>query len=235
MVPEASGPLTFQVLRQTKRRHVDANPFAHLIDENEDAAVDSASLVRMTGRLIYKVAEPKKIYGDSDTFYEAKSRRKVRDVLIRVMKTEAPIQFGLAVRRVIAFWDFNRVTDRARAAVEDIRNMIPQADRPVLIDGYLWQPEQFPADYEYFRVPRDDESNPPRGVEEIPAIEIANAAAAVLKQQIALPQEDLARETAKLLGFGRVTDNIASYMNTGIALLHQMERCVIENGQVRLA
>jgi hypothetical protein len=55
-----------------------------------------------------------------------------------------------------------------------------------------------------------------RAVEYLPIEEIANLAREILKQQISLPFEDLAREMARPFGFDRTSQAIASRMKNGI-------------------
>ena len=184
------------------------------------------------GMQVYRLTSTEKQYGDPESFYEAKSRRQIREVLLRVVKREAPIQVDLAVKRVIACWGFARVTSRAQSLVEEILPLIAEQERPMLIDGLLWRIDQNPAEYASFRVPAEDE--PPRKAEEIPAIEYANAATQVLTLQIGLPMEALVREVAKLFGFTRISSKVQNSVDDGIALLASRGGCVVKDGLVTL-
>ncbi len=174
---------------------------------------------------------PAKIYGDAESFYESKSRRQIRDLLLRIVKREAPIMPDVLMKRIVMCWGFARLTSRAQSHIEEILAALPEADRPVIAEGLVWRNDQNPAEYGSFRVP-GEEDDQPRKAEEIPAIEYANAAMMVVTQQIGLPTEALVRETAKLFGFGRVTAKVQAGVEAGIRQLTDRGRCVVKDGMV---
>lgn len=63
---------------------------------------------------------------------------------------------------------------------------------------------------------------------------MANAAAAVLKQQISLPMSDLIRETARLFGFQRTGSQVEQFVQEGIELFNSKGCMVIEGEHARL-
>ena len=73
-----------------------------------------------------------------------------------------------------------------------------------------------------------------RDASELPLPEVANAAARVLARHVALSAEDLARETARQFGFGRLGNQVRSVMDAGIARLVQQGRAVMQQDRVRL-
>ncbi len=85
-----------------------------------------------------------------------------------------------------------------------------------------------------FRVPAADDPDP-RKAEEIPPVEIANAAAQVLREQFGLSVEELERETANRFGMSRLSTKVSQPMNNGIWVLQSRGGCEIEDGQVTLA
>ncbi len=85
-----------------------------------------------------------------------------------------------------------------------------------------------------FRVPAADDPDP-RKAEEIPPVEIANAAEQVLREQFGLPVEELERETANRFGISRLGTKVSQHMNNGICVLQSRGGCEIEDGQVTLA
>ena len=194
------------------------------IEDEEDAP---------PGMQTYKLT-PVKLYGDAESFYESKSRRQIRDVLLRIVKREAPILVDVMLKRIVGCWGFARVTSRAQSHIEEILAVLPEGERPSVVEGVMWKSEQKPAEYASFRVPGEEDEQP-RKAEEIPAIEYANAAQMVVIQQIGLPMEALVRETAKLFGFSRVTTKVQAGVDAGIALLLSSGKCVEKDGLVTAA
>jgi len=185
------------------------------------------------GMKTYRAVLPEKPYGDTESFYAPKSRRQIRDLLLRVVKREAPIQWDLALKRICTFWSFARATQRAENLIREILSIIPEPERPRLIDGVLWRAGDDPTLHSAFRVP-GDEDDLPRKADEIPPVEFANAAAMVLEQQIGLPMEALVREVARLFGFVRVTPKVQPSVEAGIAVLAARNGCVVKDGLVTL-
>ena len=66
----------------------------------------------------------------------------------------------------------------------------------------FWKEEQIPRTYADFRVPGSEVER--RNAEDLPAPGVANAVREILIAQISMPEDDLARETAKLFQYGRV-------------------------------
>ncbi len=211
----------------------------------DDPSPDSESDIGEDGDAENDAAEPKLIrtyravtvatkYGNAEEFYEGRSRRQIRDVLLRVLKHEAPVHVDLALRRVTAFWGFTRVTERAASHVRQIMAALPDDARPTVVDEYLWPPQQSAATFIGFRVPHEDADELPRRPDEIPPIEYANAVRYVLEQQIGLPADALVRETAKLFGFKRITLATQQAVETGIKLLELRGQCVLRDGVIAL-
>ena len=66
-------------------------------------------------------------------------------------------------------------------------------------------------------------------------MEVSNAAGAVLKAQIALPLDDLARETARQFGIHRLGKAVREHMVKAIEMLAARGECVVEeDGMVKV-
>ncbi len=182
----------------------------------------------------YRAATVTTKYGSAEEFYEGRSRRQIREVLLRVIKLEAPVRVDLAMKRVTAFWGFTRVTERAAGHMRQIMATLPDDARPSVADDYLWLPQQSAESFIGFRVPHEDADELPRRPDEIPTIEYANAVQYVLEQQVGLPLDVLARETAKLFGFKRVTPAIQQAVEAGVKLLESRGKCVNRDGVIAL-
>ena len=82
-------------------------------------------------------------------------------------------------------------------------------------ERFYWPPKQDPDQYQEYRIA--GEGNDKRDARDLPEQEVANAAAAVLHSQVGLPEEDLIRETARLLGYTRLGAYVHTAMRSGIA------------------
>ena len=160
----------------------------------------------------------------NDDFYGDVSEEKICKLIKAVVEFEGPISISLAIRRVAETWGFRKVTDKAIRRIESLINGI---DVKIINDKnrkFAWMNTLDPDKYNIFRVPGNTE-NSKRDIEELPLIEIANAAYFIAEQNVSIPSADLIRETARILGFNRTGLNIENYILLGIEKL-------IESGKV---
>lgn len=94
-----------------------------------------------------------------------------------------------------------------------LRKMSPKTTQQDNVVFY-WKQDQNPDAYVGFRVSGDGENR--RDVRDIPVQEVANAIYTVLYEQVSMAQEDLLRETAKMLGYTRLGGNVLSQLALGI-------------------
>lgn len=171
--------------------------------------------------------------GDAESFYRASSTPRLIESIRAVIEHEAPIVRTLLTRRIAGLWGIDRVTTRVEARVAEalaIAGPIIRADA----DGRtLWSASADPEAFVVYR-PHGDGEDAAREPEQIPAREIANAAASVLRAHVAMSEDDLIRQTAITLGFARPTERIAAAMRSGIADLARRGGCELDNGQARL-
>jgi hypothetical protein len=78
--------------------------------------------------------------------------------------------------------------------------------------NYYWLSSQNPDAYQGFRT----SASGIRDAGDIPVQEIANAVCITLERQIAMPKDELLRETANLLGYSRLGNVVVSSVTTGI-------------------
>ena len=74
-----------------------------------------------------------------------------------------------------------------------------------------------------------------REAQEVPLEEVANAAAHVLRANIALSQDELVKLTAKSLGFPRASGRVAEHLSAAVALLVKRGRAKRDGDKVVLA
>ena len=105
-------------------------------------------------------------------------------------------------------WDFKRLKPNMedvllRSIPKDIRTTAQGTgeDRQLV----FWPDGVTPESYTTYRIPKKDDKNTKRALDEIPVQEIANAERAIKQSLQSVPEETLYLETAKRFGFARVT------------------------------
>ena len=94
---------------------------------------------------------------------------------------------------------------------------------------FYWAEFEPQRDYRIFRTGSD------RDITDIPMIEIMNAIRYAVEQQIAIPLDDLRRQTAKLLGYSRATERVLAHIDHAVATLLEDLTLRIDNGFVKMS
>lgn len=187
---------------------------------------------RLSGSLDYvpaRVPPPTRSASGPEAFYDPRSQSVIWGQIEAVLATEAPIEEGLLAERVASSWGLQRMTPRV---VDHLRTLLKSTRSTRSEDGqrrFLWRQEQNPAQHLGFRLPPAG-SGAPRESDRIPVEEIANAAAAVLRDQVRMDRQSLARELGRVFGFARMGVRVESAMTEGIHRLIQTGRVVV-NGE----
>jgi len=98
---------------------------------------------------------------------------------------------------------------------------------------FLWAEALNPETYDTFRINGDSAQNQ-RKPDEIVIEEYTNAALYVLKSHISLPESELARETARLLGFQRMVPLLEQRVNAGIGGMLHRKLARLQDGKILL-
>ncbi len=136
----------------------------------------------------------------------------IKSAIHTILEQEAPISEPLLTRRVVQSFGISRAGSRIQqrtAAVLRSMNLLCTRHGD---QTYYWLSSQHPDTYSSFRV----SASGVREAGDIPVQEIANAVCAALERQIAMPKDDLLRETANLLGYTRLGNNVISSVTAGI-------------------
>ena len=133
----------------------------------------------------------------------------------------------LALRRLADWFGVSRITDRYRDRFKEILGRAASAGMLFAKGDAFWPAGANPGGYDRVR-PSGDAEDSQRDIEWIPLIERVAAVRQTLATQIALPREELERESAKLLGFARVTAKSRESMSEAIDV-------VIERGEAHEA
>jgi very-short-patch-repair endonuclease len=142
--------------------------------------------------------------------YAAGLRKKLETVVAK----EAPIAKALLLRRVVQSYGITRAGSRITAYLEKmIEGMNLQSHQQEDMTFY-WAPGQDPESYFTYRpAPSEEDRRDPK---EIPVQEAAGAVCQVLEDQISLNQDDLIRESAKLLGYTRLGTSVTYLFSNAI-------------------
>lgn len=163
----------------------------------------------------------------SGELHDPANTSKVRDLVMMIATTEAPLLFDTLCSEVAAAWGLQRAGSRIR---EVLRNAVKQNGLLLRRSGereFVWTRNLIDNPYKTFRIPGETDLKP-RTAEEICPEEIANAAAQVLAQNISMAQDDLTRETARLFGITRLGNKVKSSFDEGIELLKKNRGCRTE-------
>jgi len=138
---------------------------------------------------------------------------------------------SMSTYSLAAHWGISKVGSKVS---ERISVMVMSANVARTKSGakiFLWKPDVSPGHFRIFRVPECDEASK-RGADDLPTEEIANTALHILENQISLPTNDLINETARIFGFARTGQAVASSMRIGIETLLKRGDAFIQNGTV---
>lgn len=150
----------------------------------------------------------------ADTFVEPWNKRDIQSKISLVVQTEAPLSLSMLTKRVVQSYGIARAGSRIQAHMNAILKYMNLKSTRQEDTVLYWMSEQDPDAYIGFRTSGEGENH--RDVRDVPVQEVANAVCAVLYEQISMGQEDLLRETAKMLGYTRLGGNVLSVLALGI-------------------
>jgi hypothetical protein len=130
--------------------------------------------------------------------YAAGLRKKLETVIAK----EAPVSKSLLIRRVVQSYGITRAGSRIQRHLDNIMDAMKLKTTQQGEQVFVWTADQDPESYNCYRPALTEEDR--RDAREIPVQEAAAAVCQVLEDQISLNQEDLIRESAKLLGYSRL-------------------------------
>lgn len=154
-------------------------------------------------------------------------KSKVKQHIQKIVKAEQPITFSLLCKRLAALWGASNTSNLQSLVVELTKECYLD---PLEFNDFPFYWTDFTAakDYRIFRT----DSN--RDILDIPMIEIMNAIRFAVEQQVAVPLDDLKKQTAKLLGFNRATERVLAHIDHAVASLLENMELRIDNGVVKL-
>jgi very-short-patch-repair endonuclease len=152
------------------------------------------------------------------------------DDVIKIVGTEGPAHVAVVYNRIGAAWNVSRVTAKAKQLIDTAIGIAVHDKRIEQRGDFLW-PIGLAAPV--VRAPK--EGDKARAIEQIAPEEIAEAAFLCVQEARSLSEADLISQTAKLLGYARVTKKIDAAVTAAIEMLKTSGRIKEEEGLVRVA
>lgn len=187
----------------------------------------------LLGGTAYERTDVDRGIGDPRSFYDTKKNAMIVRRIEKVIDTEAPVALGVIARRLADAWGLKNITTRLKDRVGSLITRAGNWRFSATSTDFFWKRDQDPTRYEGFRVPAKG-ARSVRRPRHIPREEIANAAGRLLSEHVSIEVEDLARETARVFGFRRITDKVRAPMEEGVRLLAERGGGVLEEGRIRL-
>ena len=153
----------------------------------------------------------------ADQFLDDGNLMNTRVRIRAVVEQEAPIARDVLVRRVLRSCGISRAGERIQNHMTAMLDYMGLQKTNREGEGvFFWSPGQDSDAYMGIRCCGTGEDS--RNAEDICTQELVNAVCIVLDDQISMSREDLVRESAKLLGYHRITDHIKCIMERAIEM-----------------
>ncbi len=151
------------------------------------------------------------------------------DDVIKVVGTEGPVHVDLVYARIGAAWKVSRLTANVKQLINTAIGIAAHDQRLEQRGDFVW-----PIGLATPIVRAPKEGDEVRSIDHIAPEEIAAAAFLCVQEARSLTEADLIRETAKLLGYARVTKKIDEAVTGAIGALKASGRIGEEGGLVRV-
>lgn len=167
---------------------------------------------------------------DQEVFYQPSTDAALRESTLRVIAAEGPIAEALLVRRISDAWGFQRAGSRIRSR---ILALIPRVLHRTEEDGetYYWPEDIDSKTWTDFRVADHDPSSH-REVGSICRQELANTLCHAIAQHAGVSEEQAIRDALRLMGIGRLTQQIEHRMQLAINDLLRAHRVIAQSGSL---
>lgn len=180
----------------------------------------------------YRVAKRRGRARSELDIYERDSDSVLSKWLIEIVSVEQPIVGELAMVRLAEWCGRKQINEKFRQRFREILDRCVAAQR-VWVDGDALWADGVDRSVK-IRQPGASERTH-REPEMIPGVEIAGAVLHVLEVQFGLPYDDLLRESARLLGFSRLTPRVQEVVDRVARRMLVTGEIVEEDGAIQLA
>jgi very-short-patch-repair endonuclease len=175
----------------------------------------------------YRIAPVPEGRFSPEDVHDDRYRDELRRVLLSIVQVEAPISLTVLARRIAPCFAIQRTSSRLE---ERLRTVLGRAVK--IKNDFIWRVDQDPETYASVRLAPAEAR---REAQEVPLEEAANAAAQVLRANIALSQDELVKLTAKSLGFPRASGRVAEHLSAAVVLLVKRGSAQRDGNKVVLA
>lgn len=151
---------------------------------------------------VYRAAALPTVTASTEELIRGAYDEKLRWTVQKILDREAPITEGLLLRRLAQCFGIGRVGTRIQEKFARILAGMDLTQTEQEGTRVYWNRDQVPSDYDGFRASGSGENK--REAKDVPLEEGVNALCRVLSEQISLSEEDLIRESAKLMGYARL-------------------------------
>lgn len=165
-----------------------------------------------------------------EDFYLPAAKKAIRDRIALVVEVEGPIHEDLCMRRVLAAWGITKTTARPRARLEEEIAALAEAKKVARRGEFLWRAGEDAAAFDRIRGAAPEGET--RDAEHLPPEEVAAAVARVLEANLSLERADLAKEAARLLGYGRAGKALAERVDAAVTILAAQGALAIEGERI---
>lgn len=164
---------------------------------------------------------------DSALFSQGKYTTTVTKDILAILDAEAPISRRLLIKRLLNNYGISRNGARINAYLESlftIMGLVKSGSE----DVFFWKDKEQLENYAGYRTASGREAL------DIAPEEVAQAAMKVLEEQFAIDEEGLICETAYLLGYASVRDNVLVSMKRGLEHAVKSNKIILEGERYKL-
>ena len=154
-----------------------------------------------------------------------RSQKTVTRDLQKIISTEQPITLSLITKRIAQHYQLPRVTPKLQNFILSLLTNFYQDSASPASNPTFWLQPADAQGYNHYREASQ------RDIDDVPLIEIQNAAQYAVEQQISIPLDDLKRQTAHMLGFKK-TAKVDNNIEQAIALLIDKGILTENNGDI---
>ncbi|WP_444349054.1 hypothetical protein [Phascolarctobacterium succinatutens] len=177
----------------------------------------------------YKLANIK-LQGEQNVFYQAANREMVKNVILKLLAKEAPIEFTALRERVMKLWSFNKASQKFNNLFTEI---ITEMNVSVVHDrdkDFVWNVQQEPELYNIYREIGE------RNLQQVCTEELINGLYVAIRENGSMQREELAREGARRFGCSKFTKVVEETFAYALdkALNEDILR-VLNNGKIAIS
>lgn len=153
-------------------------------------------------------------YALADDFISGWRESDIIQSIQLVLATEAPISQSLLTKRVVQSFGIARSGSRIQSYMDILYARLNLTTTTRDGEKFYWCKGQTPSEYKLIRATGIGDNK--RDTKDVPTEEAVNAVCQVLEQQVSLSEEDLIKESAKLMGYTRMGNVVVSLFESAI-------------------